>query len=122
MSFDNSSSPGNCLSNTHVAAATETKALLKTGPVNLYGLIAENNHTADVFLQIFNAASTADVTVGTTVADFSIRLPASGALILDNHRAFKHFNKGVVYAVTLTRTGAGSPVTGATLTFSFSAR
>ena len=48
-----------------------------SGRGNLYGFLVENNTASDIFLQVFDAASAASVTVGTTVPVFTVRIPGS---------------------------------------------
>jgi len=88
------------------------------GRGNLYGLLIENNTGTDMYVQIFDAADTGDVTVGTTKPDLSFRIPADGAFGKDvNDSPFAFFEKGVVVAGTTTRDGNSSPASKATATF-----
>ncbi len=107
--MDKSASPVNVLDSYENPAVSETKILVYSGKMNLYGMRVENNHTADVYLQIFDKAAAGDVTLGTTVATKTYLLPASGGIIIDPHRAIKHFQNGLVMAVTSTRTGSSAP-------------
>lgn len=122
MAFpDNTKEPGNVLQTKYTVAADNTKVQIGVaGKMNIYGYTLENNHSAAVFLQLFNVASTAAVTLGTTVADWTITLPASAAVQLPPIRALRHFNLGCVMAVTSTRGGAAAPGAAATVSIYFS--
>lgn len=100
-------------------AAAQTAVLLCGRRANFYGGQMENNHTADVFIQFYNAAAVADVTVGTDIV-FTLRLPASGGLIWDHTKPWHHFTKGIVYAVCSTRTGSSAPGAAASVKLYFS--
>lgn len=52
--------------------------LLKTGQALLCSCSYHNTTAADAFIQIFDAAALADVTLGTTVADYEIPCAANG--------------------------------------------
>lgn len=84
-----------------------TATLLQGGRCNLTGLLAINTTVADAYVQVFNAAAAADVTVGTTVPDWVIfsppgdvseenSIPAPGMI----------FTLGIVVASTTTPTNA----------------
>jgi hypothetical protein len=95
---------------THDPAATNTKVLLFAGQGNLWKLRAENPHTAATFLQLFDKATTAAVTLGTTIADLTVLIPAGGSADIDlSQLPLKNFALGCVYAVTATRAGSGAP-------------
>jgi hypothetical protein len=97
-----------------------TDQLLWAGQGNMYGFYIENNTSSDIFLQLFNAASVSDVTVGTTAPDVTYRIPASGAFGKDSNDTSLHFfHKGCVFAVTTTRTGSTSPSSDAAGSFWF---
>ena len=98
------------------ASVTETPVQVFVGRGNLYGLLIEENGGADVFVQVFDAASTGDVTVGTTAPDFTFRVAANATFGKDvNDSPLHFFAKGCVIAVTSTRTGSGAPAAGATV-------
>lgn len=80
------------------SAVTEAKALVSNKPCDLESLVLSNAHTAATFCQIFNAAATADVTVGTTVAVRSMAVPAGGSLVIQNPCLY--LSKGCVIAFT----------------------
>lgn len=97
------------------SAMTATAVAAAAG---IYGSVAsihaENSNAADVFLQLFDAAGTSAVTLGTTVPTYVIPLVKSAPTNLAN-LALK-FRAGLVAAITTTATGstaAGStcPVT-----------
>ena len=88
---------------THTTTAQD-KILIHAGPANIT-LQIYNNDDAKRFLQIFDAASTDDVTLGMTAPKSVMVLPASGGNTWD-----KTFNtyvkKGCVIAVTTGRTNS----------------
>ncbi|NBW12340.1 MAG: hypothetical protein EBR82_30345 [Caulobacteraceae bacterium] len=80
----------------------------------------EENSGADIFVQVFDAASAGAVTVGTTTPVFTFRIKADQALGKDvNDSPYKFFKNGCVVAVTTTRTGAVAPGTAASGQFWF---
>lgn len=103
----------------HNPAADETKVLVFAGFGNAFCLEVQNEHATDaVYLQVFDAATTAAVTLGTTAPTYSLvcfnkslvrisesDFPAIGAL-----------TKGLVIAVTSTRTGSSAPAADAAVT------
>lgn len=81
---------------------------------NIYRIIATNPNATDLWVQLFDAAETTDVTLGTTVPDWFTFIPAGdgtndGAVIDDFYNAPVQFQKGIVYAVTTTVGGATGP-------------
>lgn len=103
---------------TNSLSASALEVFLGRG--NLYGFLVENNTASDIFLQVFDADSTASVTVGTTSPVFTVRIPGSSAFGKDaDDMAYKFFGKGCVVAVTTTRTGNTAPATAATAQFWF---
>jgi hypothetical protein len=89
---------------------SETKVEAVSTPCNLYGFEIENNSAAsDIFVQIFDKLA-ANVTVGTTVPDYTFRVPA-GANFGKDPQSFplRNHTIGVTIACTATRTGAGAP-------------
>ena len=90
-------------------ALTEAGALVYSGPTNVDKIILENNDATDAcFVQFFDAAALGDVTIGTTVADWSLRIPGNGGLVLDRG-PWKYFRKGLVVAATSTRSNSTAP-------------
>lgn len=80
-----------------------------------------NPNTAQAFLQLFDAATSA-VTVGTTTPMQSYLIPpgdgtTSGAFEqkFDPHPNTLHFDTAITYACTNTATGNGDPSTGLTV-------
>jgi hypothetical protein len=109
---------GQVLSNT---SASEVKAgglIAVSGvPTRLFNLLAFNPGASVSYLQFFDAL-TANVTVGSTTPTFVIPMPAGGGV----HTAMTvpyQFNTGIMYAVTLTPTGAGAPASNAVVSFTY---
>jgi hypothetical protein len=119
MSRVNTGHPSAVLDSYYRIDLDETKRLVATGALNLYGGVFENNHSAAVYVQFFNKAAEADVTLGTTTPDWTLMLPASGAVVLDSFEPLKHFNLGLVVACTAGRTNAVAPGADATVTILF---
>jgi len=117
-----SNHPSDALSEYVNTAVAETAVLVKAAPLNLYGCILENNHSADVYIQFFNKAAASEVTVGTTAAALTLRIPASGTVVIDPGFPRKYCSKGLVIAVTATRTGSGAPGASASVFLQYSAR
>lgn len=92
--------------------ADETVTLARTGYVTFKSILASNSNTVQVFIQLFNAAATGDVNLGTTAPDYVFKIPAG---VTDDDGAFENFfdglvfGKGLVYAVTTTASGSGAP-------------
>lgn len=77
---------------------------------NLYGFYVEGSSVEEVYLQIFDASDVGDVTVGTTTPKYTFRIPKAGAIGKDaNEVPLYHFSRGIVVAVTDTRTGSNGP-------------
>jgi hypothetical protein len=95
------------------ASTAEAKYLLATtaGPVQVRRIHAANTHTAMTFLQLFDADSTASVTLGTTAPRLSIGIPLSSSVTfnLDTMLEELEFKKGLVYAVTAGAANGTAP-------------
>jgi hypothetical protein len=103
-------------------STAEAKYLLGTlGPINLVRVHAANTHTAMTFLQLFDAAATSEVTLGTTVPKLSIGIPLSSSVTLNLGDLDKEllFKKGLVYAVASTATGGTAPGVAASVNIFF---
>lgn len=88
-------------------AVAETKALVEAGPLHVKHIVASNAHTAATFLQIFDAVSTASVTLGTTAAKMSVAIPAGGSVVIDKPEL--SVAKGLVVAVTAGAANGTAP-------------
>ncbi|NBU33825.1 hypothetical protein EBZ38_03270 [bacterium] len=113
-------SSSSCTFHSYQASLNATPVLLFQGRGNLYGFLVEDNSGDDIFVQVFDAASAGDVTVGTTVPAFTFRVKAEQAFGKDvNDSPYKFFSKGCVVAVTTLRGNAISPAVAATGQFWF---
>jgi len=102
------------------ASLDASPVLVFQGRGNLYGFLVEDNSGDDIFVQVFDAASVGDVTVGTTAPVFTFRVKADQALGKDvNDSPYKFFKDGCVVAVTTLRNNSVSPSAGATGQFWF---
>lgn len=81
-----------------------------TGKGNIFGFLFENNSaTADVYIRFFNAASTGDVTDGTTTPVATYRVPAGAVFGKDAQNfSLDFFSLGCQITVGSTRTGVSS--------------
>jgi hypothetical protein len=95
-------------------ALTNTVVDVSLTRTNFYGFLFENNHTAVVYVQVFNKVA-ADVVLGTTVPDRTFQVPASASFGKDaTDFPLIYCDVGMSIACTATRSGAGAP--GAALT------
>jgi len=84
-----------------------TVLLAGKGVTRLCDLEVQNGTAAILYVQLFNAASASDVTIGTTAPDKVIKVEASVAV----HRSFPNppdFPLGLCYASTTTATGSST--------------
>jgi hypothetical protein len=110
---------------TYDASVTGTVEKLVQGSQKLHTVEVENPNTTVVYLQLFDAAATTDVTLGTTAPTTTRLIPAgdgtnNGARILDFSEGPVRFNNGICYAITTTRSGSTSPSTACPVNFTHS--
>lgn len=87
-----------------------TLTLLSILPTRLGGYFIGNTANAAVsYVQIFDAASTSAVTLGTTAPKLSLAIPANGSANLNISDEGIKFLNGIVIAVTTTRAGSTGP-------------
>ena len=90
----------------------------KRGPVKLKAAHVMNIAAAATFVQFFDAADAADITLGTTVPDYvlgaAIASPSNQADLVD-----LLFGKGLFVAATTTAGGLTAPSVGVPASFSF---
>lgn len=112
------SHPGIVPMHYYSSAVGNTKVEISGTKSNVYGIYVENNSSTDaIFVQIFNKLS-ADVTLGTTLPDYTFRIPADGALGKDAQDLPIHFHdKGITIAVTSGRSNSTAPASDATVQF-----
>jgi len=87
------------------ASLTGTKAQVSAVPVDIGAYHMLNNAAAITYVQVFYKLA-ADVTVGTTVADVVIPLPASGGATLNLEGKGWRTRGPLTLAATTTRTGS----------------
>lgn len=90
------------------AALLATKQAAVSGYGKISTLCSGNPNAAVSYIQIFDAASTDAVTVGTTTPTAVVPLPASTPV---NVVLSMPFRNGIVVAATTTPTGSTAPVT-----------
>lgn len=99
---------------TYDASVTGVTELLAKGCVELNSVEVENPNLTVVYLQLFDAVATGDVTLGTTAPTSTRLIPAglgggdNGVRIIESARP-PRFELGLVYAITTTRSGSTSP-------------
>ncbi len=83
---------------------------IKSAPTGLNGWYLFNSNSTTVYLQIFDAKSETEVSLGTTVPTLSLGIPAGSAanVLVD---CIRDFLKGIVIACTTTRQGNVAPAT-----------
>lgn len=81
-------------------AIDETKVLVRQGPTKVHGLVISNSDDGIIYLQLFDAASTAEVTLGTTVGKITIGVPAGESVVFPPQQLATLFGKGLVIAYT----------------------
>lgn len=113
MSQSRTGSANQAVEHYYNGALAQTTQLVFTGQGNMYGFELENNDaSSDVFVQFFDAAATADVTLGTTPPTFTFRIPPGANFGKDAQDLVLHFcSLGLVVACTSTRTGSSAPAT-----------
>lgn len=97
---------GGSLVKANSLAATAT--LVQGGPVTLTAIHAINTTAADAYIQIFDAAAIANVTVGTTVPDWVVMSDFGVGLVSVSDGLPTHglsFRNGLVAVSTTTPTG-----------------
>jgi hypothetical protein len=94
-------------------AQTTTVRTVKGSAGKLGGYYIYNPNTSVAYVQLFDTASS--VTLGTTVPDVVLGIPASAGANLLNDTGID-FTTGIKFAVTTTATGNTAPSTGLDLT------
>lgn len=95
-----------------------TKAAVKGSAGQLGGYIIYNPNASVAYVQVFDAATTGAVTLGTTRPDMVIPIPASSGANLEIGKGAA-FASGIVVAATTADSNATAPGTGLTCTFLF---
>lgn len=94
----------------------ETLRLVKSGFTLLHDLEVENPNTSQMYIQLFDAAATSAVTLGTTTPAQTYVIPAgdgteNGVRTKEFGDAALRFGLGLVWAITTTRSGSTGPGT-----------
>jgi hypothetical protein len=100
------------LGGTGNALLTSATVLVTAGMHNLYSVDFYNSSTSIAYVQIFDAASAAAVTLGTTVPKLSYPVPAGGWWDKNLADIGASFVNGIVAAATATSTGSTTPSSG----------
>ena len=90
-----------------VLAVSSTAILVKTGPCKVKAIQFHNDAATDAYLQMFDAAQAADVTVGTTVPQWApgAHATAGGDDVVDLTGLELFFANGLVVASCTTPDG-----------------
>lgn len=104
------------------SSATGAVELLRSGRSLLSFFEVTNPNTSDVYLQLFDAAATSSVSLGSTTPKLSLQCPAGTSTTVRGVRAENfgdpiEFANGICYAVTTTSTGSTSPGTASSVNF-----
>ena len=105
-------------------SVTATKVLVLGAGTRLTTLEVQNINTVDVWIQIFDSATTAAVTLGTTTPNQSYVVPASdgtnrSATAKDWGDRGLMFKDGIVIAITTTSTGLTAATTASIVNLSY---
>ncbi len=92
-------------------ALTNGKLLVRSGPTDIYGWVVNNPNASEVFVQVFDAASTGDVALGTTICDLPIKVGPSAAVVFKEKDPQFSFSLGCAIAATTTEGGSTAPGT-----------
>ena len=108
----------------HSPTVNATAELLVGKAATLENMEASNIDATDVFIQLFDAVQVSDVTVGTTVPDYVLGVPAGDATKRGFRDAYWNpgldFQKGIVIAATTTVGGNTAGATAAHVSASYS--
>ena len=99
-----------------VSPLTSTAVLVSTNASNLSGYSFSNPNPVVVYVQLFDAAASTDVTVGVTVPKASVAVPAYGVTDAMPTQGLD-FRLGLVVAATTTAKGSTPPTTAITANF-----
>ena len=91
------------------SALTTTLVQVFTGPAVITGENISNVSNAVIYVQFFDAASTAGITLGTTPPYAWVAVPVNGVLDGPSSIVGLGFKNGIVAAVTTTPTGLTAP-------------
>jgi hypothetical protein len=95
----------------NLQSVNTTPLLVKGSKTRLVGYHIFNPGTAAAFLQLFDVAAVASVTLGSTVPVMSLGVPAGGAVFVPANDASVSwdFFSGIVMAASATYNGSGAP-------------
>lgn len=93
-------------------AVSNTKILVRSGPLSIKGIVVNNADASVAFLQLHDAAATDDVTLGTTVPTLGVKIAASSSkeIIFDDSNKLP-LSLGLVIAATTTEVGSTATTT-----------
>lgn len=88
-----------------------TAQLVYKGSGKFGGYFIYNPNSSVAYVQVYDAAAVADVTVGTTPPILRFGIPATAGANLELKRG-RNITNGIVIAATTTPTGSSAPSTG----------
>jgi hypothetical protein len=91
------------------AALGNTKVLLSPCSSEVIGFLCDNANAAKTYVQLYDAAATGDVTLGTTVPVLTIPMPSSTPLNAHSLAEAIPFRKGIVAVTSTAVDGTGAP-------------
>lgn len=89
-------------------ALSNTKQEVRQGNTMIHGWNIQNPNAAASYVQFFNKLA-ANVTVGSTVNDYSLLIAANSSVYTDRNRPL-NFGTGFTVAATTTEAGSTAPV------------
>lgn len=95
-----------------------TLQVAKSERSQLHGWTVHNPNAAEVWIQLFDRIPS-DITLGTTAADYTIKIPELGSVHFTDETPLKRFNTQCVIAATTTETGSTAPTTAVSTTLFF---
>lgn len=101
---------------TFTGALGGTLEQVHNAKLNIYGFTVVNNTNALAYVQLFDAAAVAGITLGTTVPDVVIPVPPNGQVSRELTMPIS-FGHGLVAASTTTRGGSTAAATDVMLDF-----
>jgi hypothetical protein len=93
-----------------------TKTVINGSGASIMAIVCDNPSNAEAFLQLFNATS-ANVTVGTTVPTLSLGIQSISTPLVIGFESGWWFNTAITAAATTTATGSSAPNVGINCNF-----
>lgn len=101
------------------SALSNTKILVRAGGTSTFGWNINNPDTADVYVNMFNAATTAAVTLGATAPVLSVKVPNAGSVYISPDKETHYFPLGLVITSQPAEISIAAPGTATSITLYF---